>query len=253
MHVEFLGTGDAGGVPLYGCDCAACARARGNPQHRRRNCSALVETGEQRILIDAGLTDLAERFPPGSLTAIVLTHFHADHVQGLFHLRWGKGAPITVYTPPDPQGCADLYKNPGLLDFRPLQAFEPIAIGGLTLTPLPLAHSKPTYGYAIEDGRGCRFAYLTDTLGLPPDTQAFLAAWEPDGMALDCSHPPGAAVPRNHNDYPHALACIAAIAPGSAWLTHLSHECDAWLMEAAPVLPEHVHIARDGDVLDFGP
>lgn len=251
MQLEFLGTGDAGGVPLYGCDCLACERALHDGRHRRRNCSALVTSAKDRILIDAGLPDLAERFPAGSLTAVVLTHFHADHVQGLFHLRWGKGPRITVYAPPDPEGCADLYKNPGLLDFRPLRAFEPFPIGELSFTPLPLAHSKLTYGYAIEDAAGRRFAYLTDTLGLPPDTLAFLAAWQPDGMAIDCSHPPCDSAPRNHNDYPRALECIAAVAPGAAWLTHLSHGFDAWQMQAGQQLPELVHIARDGDALTF--
>lgn len=74
MRLTFLGTGAAGGVPLYGCDCRACARARCDPQYIRRPCSALIESGDTRILIDEGLTDLHERFPSGMLSAIVLTH-----------------------------------------------------------------------------------------------------------------------------------------------------------------------------------
>jgi phosphoribosyl 1,2-cyclic phosphate phosphodiesterase len=186
MRITFLGTGDAGGVPLYGCDCPACARARAMPDFRRRPCTALVETDDTRILIDAGLTDLTERFPPGSLTAIVLTHYHPDHVQGLFPLRWGIGAAIPVYGPPDSDGCADLYKNHGLLDFRRLSKFDPVTIGDLKLTPLPMIHSKPTFGYAIEDALGSRFAYLTDTVGLPPRTEEFLVAWKPDELVLLC-------------------------------------------------------------------
>ena len=89
MRINFLGTGAAGGVPLFGCTCVACERARLDPVFVRRPCSALIESGNTRILLDAGLTDLHERFNPGELDAIVLTHFHPDHVQGLFHLRWG--------------------------------------------------------------------------------------------------------------------------------------------------------------------
>ncbi len=57
---------------------------------------------------------------------MLLTHYHPDHVQGLFHLRWGCGESIPVYGPKDPQGCADLYRHPGVLDFQvPLKPFKP--------------------------------------------------------------------------------------------------------------------------------
>lgn len=249
MRVTLLGTGAAGGVPLYGCACAACQRAHHDAAYQRLPCCALVEDGATRVLIDAGLTDLHTRFPPGSLTAIVLTHFHPDHVQGLFHLRWGVGTPLPVYGPPDAEGCADLYKHPGLLRFERLAKFEPVHIGSLTLTPLPLVHSKPTFGLALRNTQGHRFAYLTDTVGLPPATEAFLRHWQPDALALDCSHPPQPETPRGHNDWPLALQCIAQVQPRRAWLTHLSHEVDAWQMVHQPVLPAHVHLARDGDVI----
>ena len=249
MRVTFLGTGAAGGVPLYGCTCEACARARADPRHVRRPCSALIEHGESRVLIDAGLMDLHERFAPGSLSAIVLTHFHPDHVQGLFHLRWGRAAPIAVYAPPDAEGCADLYKHPGLLDFRRLAKFESQRIGGLSFTPVPLVHSKPTFGFAIESADGARFAYLTDTLGRPPPTEAFLKDWQADGLAIDCSHPPQAETPRGHNDWPHALAAIASVAPRRAWLTHIGHALDDWLMSAQPNLTGSVTVAMDGEVV----
>jgi phosphoribosyl 1,2-cyclic phosphate phosphodiesterase len=252
MHITFLGTGDAGGVPLYGCGCRACERARVSPAHRRRNCSALVEEGPTRILIDAGLTDLTERFAPGWLSAIVLTHFHPDHVQGLLHLRWGMGARISVYCPPDAQGCADLYQHPGLLDFRRVAKHEPFVIGGLTLTPLPLIHSKATFGYAIEAAAsGQRLAYLTDTVGLPPATEAWLARFRPGLLALDCTEPPRPAAPRNHNDLDRALRTCRALAPAQSWLTHLSHEMDLWLMEHPDALPPGVQAARDGLVARY--
>lgn len=248
MRLTFLGTGAAGGVPRYGCACPACARARQDPRCVRRPCSALVEAGDTRILIDAGLTDLHERFPPGSLTAIVLTHYHPDHVQGLFHLRWGVARPIPVHGPPDPEGCADLYRNPGLLDFRALAAFQPLALGALRLTPLPLAHSKPTFGYAIESTDGGRIAYLTDTRGLPPQTQAFLDGWGDFELVLDCSFPPGGNL-RNHNDWDAALAIVAALRPRHTWLTHIDHALDAWLLENSVVLQRHLSLGRDGLVI----
>lgn len=248
MRITFLGTGDAGGVPLYGCACQACARARAVAEFRRRPCTALVEAGDTRILLDAGLIDLTERFPPGSLTAIVLTHFHPDHVQGLFHLRWGIGPTIPVFTPPDAEGCADLFKNRGLLEFRRFAKFEPITIGDLVLTPLPLIHSKPTFGYAIEDGLSHRFAYLTDTIGLPPRTEDFLIKHRVADLAIDCTYPPNAEL-GNHNDLMQALSIIDRIKPKRAYLTHLGHAMDAWLEENEACLPAQVSVARDGSVV----
>jgi len=201
------------------------------------------------VLLDAGLCDLVERFAPGSLSAIFLTHFHPDHVQGLFHLRWGLGEAIPVYAPPDAEGCADLYKNPGLLAFRPVSEFYPVVVEGLAFIPLPLAHSKPTFGYAVQDETGRRFAYLTDTFGLPQKTEGFLRAFQPTSLALDCTYPDGIEGPHNHNHLADALRIAEAFEPGKVWLTHLSHRMDAWLLENATSLPGHVAAAHDGQVL----
>ena len=252
MRLSFLGTGSTSAPPLYGCECAVCTEARANPQMRRRPASALVEAGEMRLLIDAGLTDLAERFSTGDFPALLLTHFHPDHVQGLFHLRWGVGKRLPVYCPPDSEGCADLYKNPGLLEFRPVRKFEAFHVGPVSVTPVPLIHSKVTLGYCIESGDS-RVAYLTDTAGLPPKTEAFLRDWLPTALAIDCSHPPRATPLKSHNDVTLALAAIAAVRPQRAWLTHIGHELDAWLKDNGHALPPRVFVARDGDVIDISP
>lgn len=249
MKIALLGTGDAGGVPLHGCDCPACTRARAIPAFRRGPCTAMVESAGARVLIDAGLPDLTERVSPADLSAIVLTHFHPDHVLGLFRLRWGKGRPIPVYAPPDRRGCADLYRNHGILDFRWLRKFEPVQIGDLTLTPLPMIHSKPTFGYAVESASGERFAYLTDTIGLPERTEEFLRRWRPGAAALDCSHAPQEAPPRNHNDLSRASKIAKALAPTSVWLTHVGHELDAWLLENVVEFPPNVSLASDGVIV----
>jgi phosphoribosyl 1,2-cyclic phosphate phosphodiesterase len=249
MRLSLLGTGNAPQVPVYNCHCPACERARHHPRHRRGPCCALIECGAARWLLDAGLTDLTERFAPSSLDGIFQTHYHADHAQGLLHLRWGQGLRVPVLGPDDPDGFADLYKNPGILDFsQKLTAFHTLAFVDFSVTPLPLYHSKPTLGYVFADGAR-RIAYLTDTVGLPPDTAAYLKQQALDLLVLDCSFPPLPQAPRNHNDLTRALDVVASLSVKKTVLTHIGHDFDAWLMDHGNELPENVTVGFDGDVL----
>ena len=249
MRLTLLGTGDARQVPVYGCECPACVRAHTDDRWRRQPCCALIECGDQRWLIDSGLLNLTERFPPRSFNGILQTHYHADHAQGLLHLRWGQGLVIPVHGPVDPEGLADVYKHPGILDFsQPFEAFETRTFGTLSVTALPLLHSKPTLGYLLE-GEGRHIAYLTDTVGLPPATTEFLQRQPLDVLVLDCSMPPQPQAPRNHNDLNLALQCIGELQPASAVLTHVGHTLDAWLMEQRGELPGNVSLGFDGCVV----
>lgn len=249
MNLTFLGTGGVQAAPLFGCDCRACERARQQPRYARHATSALIDTGRERILLDAGLPDLHQRFQPGELSRILLTHFHMDHVAGLFSLRWGRGASIPVWAPPDEKGCDDLFKHPGLLAFRPaLTPFVAHSFGALQVTALPLQHSRLTYGY-LFDWHGTRLAWLCDTCGLPPDTADFLQGQPLDQLVIDCNDAPRAAV-GNHNDVTRALDIVARLAPRQAWLVHLSHEMDNWLLDNG--LPENVSVPFDGKQIAVG-
>ncbi|MGP4843952.1 phosphonate metabolism protein PhnP [Marinobacter sp. 1Y8] len=243
MKLTFLGTGDARQVPLYGCRCRACDRALQHPGYRRTACSISLEQGDTRVLIDAGQHDLRERFPPGTLNAIVLTHYHMDHVAGLFSLRWGVNSEIPVFGPDDPNGCDDLFKHAGILRFQPPPLpFRRFDLGGFGFYPLPLIHSKPCQGYGI-DAAGVHIAYLTDTVGLPDQTAAFLQEWQVNLLIVDCTHAPEPSLPRNHNDWNEVKRLIEALKPEQTLLTHIGHEMDCWLMDNP--LPDSVSVARD--------
>ncbi|MGB1109778.1 MAG: phosphonate metabolism protein PhnP [Gammaproteobacteria bacterium] len=248
MQLELLGTGSAGGMPLFGCPCAACEQARQNPKLSRESACARISHGEQSILIDAGLSDLHRRYGSADLSHMLLTHFHMDHVQGLFPLRWGRDAKIKVIGPDDPKGADDLFKHPGILDFSTkAHAFEPFPLAGMTITPLPLNHSRPTLGYVFE-ADGQRMAYLTDTLGLPEGTEDWLKMHPCDILVVDCSFPPTPS-PRNHNDLGEALRIIEISRAKQGVLTHISDRMALWLLEHEAELPGHVRAAHDGMLL----
>jgi len=244
MRLKLIGTGNAAGIPIYGCECLLCVKAKENVGFRRGPASALLEINEKKYLIDAGGMDIADKFSDDKLDGIFLTHFHPDHVQGLFQLRWGKGESIPVYCPPDSLGCADLYKNSGILDFNSKKKFETFRIDYLQVTPLPLIHSKVTFGYFFEF-ENYRIAYLTDTKGLPPKTSIFLQDKMIDLLIIDTSHSPDV-VDYNHNNLTESLLIHDLLKPIRTVLTHISHDFDIWLDENKNNLPNNVVVAKDG-------
>lgn len=246
MKFRFVGTGNSAQVPCFGCECPACRRARDSVEHRRGPCSAEVYVKGKRYLIDAGRMDLTESCERMRPSALLLTHYHADHTQGLLRLRWGVGPTIPVFGPQDEEGFDGLFAKPGILDFHAgLEPFQPLKLPGLEIVPVTLNHSKPALGYCLA-GPAARLAYLTDTLGLPAQTERFLSDWRPDYVVLDASHPPGHARPQDHNSVSRALEILDRLAPARAWLTHLSHEVDAAAIDGSLSLPAHVALAHDG-------
>jgi phosphoribosyl 1,2-cyclic phosphate phosphodiesterase len=79
----------------------------------------------------------------------------------------GRGRTYCGIRPPDEQGCDDLFKHPGLLDFsHTVEPFVRFELQGLRVTPLPLNHSRLTFGYLLESAHS-RVAWLSDTAALP--------------------------------------------------------------------------------------
>ena len=129
-------------------------------------------------MIDCG-ADWLHRVGDVRPTAIVLTHAHRDHVDGL-----KAGAPCAVYA------TADVWKP---IDHWPLeqrQAVRPhevFTIGGLTFEPVPVQHSlrAPAVGYRIASGRTQVF-YVPDVLQIPGSVEvlADVALYVGDGASL---------------------------------------------------------------------
>lgn len=250
MNLQFLGTANCAGIPVYGCDCMVCSGSRKDTTLQRQPACGKLYTSSQTLLIDAGLPDLATRIPRNTIDRILLTHFHVDHVQGLFHIRWGAcPQPLPVHGPADPDGCADLLKHPGILDFsETFEPFQSTTFADITVTALPLNHSKPTLGYSFR-ADNAHIAWLTDTSGLPDTTLEYLQSHSPDIMVLDCSFPPQPEPHPNHNDITAALKLHDIIHPQKTYFIHIGHEVEQWLYHNKETLPDGIIIPRDGDVI----
>ena len=136
----------------------------------------LLSCGESHILLDAGIScrritaALRELgLEPGSLSAILITHTHADHIAGLQTLLKRCGAPVfateragreLAWRLPDAEARLEA------LDFCVSRS-----IGAFAVTAVPTSHDAPgSCGFRLDTEDGA-VGVLTDT-GYVPDEAA---------------------------------------------------------------------------------
>jgi phosphoribosyl 1,2-cyclic phosphate phosphodiesterase len=86
MHLTFLETGGAWGLPELNCDCFICRQMRRKNETRQR--TALLLQGAENLLVDCG-PDIAAQLSRHSVPrpdAVLITHEHGDHYIGLDEL-----------------------------------------------------------------------------------------------------------------------------------------------------------------------
>ncbi len=248
MRLIFLGTGTSTGIPVVGCRCPVCISS--DPRNQRTRTSALLQIGEQRLLIDAGpdFRIQALRAQICHLDAVLLTHSHFDHVAGLDDLRpiipLGNKIPIfgNARTLADVRRRFDYAFVDNAVSIgstRP--ALElclvegPFQIGTTRIIPVEILHGDWTItGYRIG-----RLGYITDASLVPAPARAILC--DLDVLVLNAlrfePHP-------THLSIDQALAVIADLRPKRAFLVHIGHRVDYSTVNAR--LPPGVELAYDG-------
>lgn len=87
MIVTLTGTGTSHGIPVIGCECPVCRSS--DPHDTRLRCSAYIQAGNTALVIDTGpeFRMQALKYNIKHLDAVLITHSHADHLNGLDDLR----------------------------------------------------------------------------------------------------------------------------------------------------------------------
>jgi phosphoribosyl 1,2-cyclic phosphate phosphodiesterase len=254
MKVTFLGTGTSTGVPVVGCHCAVCTSA--NPKNQRLRQSVKIESHGKHFLIDTtpDLRLQLLRFPIPRLDFVLFTHSHSDHLMGLDDIRpfnFRQREPVHAYANPFTAKAirrAFSYiwdESTQIGGGKPQLELHEVESAFLhedvEIIPIPVAHGDWTIlGYRIG-----RFAYITDTNGVPPSSIELLRGI--DVLALDGLRPS----PRHstHFTIEQAVTCAAEIGARETYLIHLAHEVDHDTVEAT--LPPGVKLAYDGLVLEL--
>lgn len=257
MRLTLLGTGTSMGVPQIGCDCRICRSE--DPRDQRTRTSALVETGNATILIDTPpeLRLQLLRSCVHRIDAVLYTHFHADHVNGIDDLRSfsiRQRAPLPLYGPAETtehlarsfnyifDGSivpVDGTSKPSLT-LHPLEADTTVSIAGVDVLPLRFEHGLATvFGYRIGD-----VAYLTDVKSVSEANRQQLRGLKL--LVLNAlwwrEHP-------THLSFDDAIEVAHAVGAERTYLTHLTHETGH--RELMAKLPAGIEPGHDGLALEI--
>lgn len=253
MQLTVLGVGSSAGTPVIGCNCKTCAST--NPRNKRSRCSSTItlESGEV-ILIDTGpdLRQQALREKMRRVDAVLYTHTHADHLNGIDDLRSFcqiNRRQIPLYGSPDHmehigarfgytlRSPSDYWDLP-VLCTNPVEA--PFELFGQRVTPIPAKHGRASvYGYRIGG-----MAYLTDVSEIPQSSMELLDGLEV--LLLDClRHTPH----HTHISLEQSLDYAARIGAASTYLIHMTHDLE--YDEVSAMLPSNVYMGYDGLRIDF--
>jgi phosphoribosyl 1,2-cyclic phosphodiesterase len=148
----------------------------------------LVEAGLTRVLVDCGFgaRDMAKRLErrgvdPSSVSAILVTHEHGDHVGGVTACAARFGWEVHAS-----HGTAAAARTLGEHAIRRFDSHAVFTIGDLEIHPYPVPHDarEPTQ-FVFSDGAH-RLGVLTDAGCVTPHIQAMLT--ECSALVLECNH-----------------------------------------------------------------
>ncbi len=137
--------------------------------------STLVESGDVRLLIDAGFSgrDLERRLAaievePASIDMLLVTHDHSDHTRGMGVLARRWGIPLLL-TEPTHRACTKLLD--GSERIHTYRATDALEIGSLRIDPFLTVHDAvdPIAVTVTETSTGEKLGIATD-LGRPTAT-----------------------------------------------------------------------------------
>ncbi len=237
-----------------------------------RGNALLVETAEARILLDCGFTasETESRLKqlqvdPQTLSAILVTHEHTDHIRGVGAMARRYRVPVWM-TPGTAR--ADVYgvlPELGMIDCHA----GSWSVADLQVTPYPVPHdAREPCQFILRRDRAC-LGVLTDTGHVTPHIVEMLQAC--DGLVLEFNHDRQMLIdgpyPKSlqtrvggrhgHLNNDQALQLLDQLSVSRLRhlvVSHISEKnnspkrVEALLLQHQPALAERSHLAQQGSV-----
>lgn len=214
------------------------------PESRGATSGYLLEAGEALLQLDLGsgvLAALTALTAPESLTALLVSHWHYDHVADIPVLMYRLEAEHTVlpvYGPADPASpvCALVASSP-CFAFTEVSPGQQLDLSGVSVRVAAARHPVPAVGWRFSYG-GRVFGFTGDTNTLPSLAEDFRGC---DTLLADSLFP--------HEDWtegkPHLSAKLAALLAEEAGVGKLVLTHHSPFLPASLRLPEALAVHSD--------
>ena len=248
MIVTVLGSGSSGGVPLIGNYWGDCNPK--NAKNMRTRVSVLVTLkSKKNILIDTSpdLRMQAINNNIKKIDAVLWTHAHADHANGIDDLRqflWTRKEELPVYASSDTlkalKSRFDYVFSKNNNYFKPPLNVITLKEGEFDVCDTKAYAFNQIHGYEYTFGYKIgNFVYSTDVKEFPKNSEKFLH--DLDLWVVDCvRYEPH----YSHSHFEQTISWIEKYKPKKAILTHLG----AWLDydKLKKLCPSNVEPGYDG-------
>ncbi|AHC38978.1 MBL fold metallo-hydrolase [Ehrlichia muris] len=233
MKITILGCGSSGGVPIVGCKCDACSSSV--RYNKRMRSSILVESKDTQLLVDTtpDLRFQALQNNLSSVDAVLYTHFHSDHCDGISDLqpfvpKHGLNS-IPIYSDMNtlclltasnsyffiPSAYTSTWKRCHHLTVNVIYHYKEFTIKDFRILAIRQLHGiSDSNGFIFND----KVAYCTDVQSFPEESCKFL--YNKKILILGCLKY-DASFAHSHVDL--CLDWIKEFKPEIAVLTHMSH------------------------------
>lgn len=199
----------------------------GYPDHNHGTSSYLLEIDGYKLLIDCGsgaLINLENLINPLKLDAVILSHYHADHIAdvGVLQYYWQlheTDHALPIYGNADDQHNFDALSWPNATIKQPYYLDQVLELGPVKITFLKTNHPVPTYAMRIEETKTHKVLVFTADSDYFDELVEF--AREADVLMTDTNFPNNVAKPKWHMNAKESAQLALDSRAKKLILTHL--------------------------------